>query len=307
MTVSIQLTPALEEHPDFSGRVRGVEDLLRERLQRQSRTASALWDVQEREGRPVLTLALSDPWGYAASDFTPEEIAPTSAMQRRLDSLLGELVDSARNERIEIRDAYVTTEQLEAFRRSLGNIPDISRKGLKLHNQLRLLPERLDRFLLTDFAVEVDAPAADQVKQVIRDCGFTLRDDPLLRKPGVVEAVKHLVQAHLHDGQPVPRHAIWFNLHDPVDLHLLEIADGVPSLDDGSLEGVGFTAGASLPGARSIVLYLTSPDDLRRTVQVHPYHPAIRALRANEVYFVYPDDEGMSFRAAFPEFSGSGP
>ncbi len=230
---------------------------------------------------------------------------PSQSLRRRLHDLIGELISSSRRERIEIRDVFATAEQLDVFRRHLGQIPDIAHKGLKLHNQVRFLPEHPDRFLLTDFAVEVDATAADAVREVIRGSGFILRDEPLLCKSGVLEAVHRLVEAHCRDEQPRPRYANCFNVHDPLDIHLLEIADQIASLGDGSLEGVGFSAGASVPGARSIVLYLTSPEDLRLTLQVHPHHPAIRALRANECVFILPSDEGRAFRAEFPELGGS--
>ena len=106
----------------------------------------------------------------------------------------------------------------------------------------------------------------------------------------------------LSAGSELPINAMCFNVRDPIDIHLLEIADQVASLGDGSLEGVGFSAGASVPGARSIVLYLTSPEDLRLTLRVHPHHPAIRALQSNECVFILPSDEGQAFRAEFPEF-----
>ncbi len=300
--MSIYLTSGLEEQHDYADRARSVDAMLSELLEQHSRTTSALWDLRERDHRPVLTLALSDPWGYASADFAAEEVGPTAEMRRRLTDLIGELMASSRRERIELRDAYATATQLDVLRQQLGQILDIDRKGLKVHNKIRFLPEHPDRFLLTDFAVEVDASAADAVREVIRGAGFVVRDDPLLRKPGVLDAVRQLVESHCRDGQPRPRHAICFNVHDPLDLHLLEIADHVASLGDGSLEGVGFAAGPTVPGARSIVLYLTSPEDLRLTLRVHPYHPAIHALRSNECVFILPPDEGKSFHEEFPEF-----
>jgi hypothetical protein len=137
-------------------------------LDQHAPSASALWDLRERDSRPVPMLALSDPWGYASADFAPDELASSERLHRRLLDLIGELTSSARRERIEIRDVFATAGQLDRFRQDLGQIPDIAHKGLKLHNKVRFLPEHPDRFLLTDFAVEVDASIADAVRDAIR-------------------------------------------------------------------------------------------------------------------------------------------
>ena len=72
------------------------------------------------------------------------------------------------------------TEQLEQLRLRLGNIPDIGKARLRLHNQVRFVPQRPDNYLLTDFAIEVSEPFAAQVSDVAVGCGFQLRDDPWL-------------------------------------------------------------------------------------------------------------------------------
>ncbi len=74
--MSIQLTPALEARREYADRVHSVEGMLRELLEQNARAASALWDLRKLDRRPVLMLALSDPWGYASSDFAPEELCP---------------------------------------------------------------------------------------------------------------------------------------------------------------------------------------------------------------------------------------
>ncbi|OYV85813.1 MAG: hypothetical protein B7Z73_12840, partial [Planctomycetia bacterium 21-64-5] len=105
----------------------------------------------------MLTLALSDPFGYAAADFAPDELAPTDHLRRRVDSLVGELVQSSRRERIEIRDAFVTAQQIEDFRQRLSAVPDIAAKRPKLYNRIQMSPSDSNRMLVADFAVEVDA------------------------------------------------------------------------------------------------------------------------------------------------------
>lgn len=303
-TMVIEYTTALEQQPEVMEQIRHVGGGLNDLLARHSPNTRALWDIQDKDGRRVLTLALSDPWGYASEEFALADLRSSEAMSKRLVSLVAELRNSAWKERIEIRDTFATAEKLDVLRKQLCLLPDISRKGLKLHNQIRLVPERADGFLLTDFAVEVDASVADQVRAVLLDCGFVLREEPLLKRPGMVEAVKKLVEKHHSDDKGKPRYALCFRITDPVDLHLLEIADDVDTLGDGALEGIGFTAGGTLPGARSIVLYLTSPADLDTTMKVHPYHPALRAIRAKEVLFLHPEDEGKAFYAEFPQFAG---
>jgi hypothetical protein len=93
--------------------------------------------LQERDRRPVLTLALSDLRGYASADLAPEEVALGNGLHRRLDDLIGEMISSSPREHIEIRDLFATAQQLDVFGQHLGQIPDIAHKRLKLHNKIR--------------------------------------------------------------------------------------------------------------------------------------------------------------------------
>ncbi|HJT32838.1 MAG TPA: hypothetical protein VJ783_12430 [Pirellulales bacterium] len=298
-----QLSSALEAEVDLATRVNRCDGVIDEVV---PATARAYWDLgTDEQRRPVLTLALSDPFGYATADFAPEELASADHLRRRVHHLVGELVQSARRERIEIRDAFVTAEQLEDFRQRLNAIRNIAEKRPKLYNRVQMSPSDSRRMLITDFAVEVDADVAESVRQAIRDSGFNLRGDPLLDRHGIRDRVRELVDAHLHDGQAMPRYAICFETRDPADIHLLEISDEAPESQGYALEGIGLSAGDAVPGARSIVLYLVTPSALRRASQQHPNHPAVRQLRDSSCWFVYPDDGGESFYREFPELSGA--
>ncbi|HVA47508.1 MAG TPA: hypothetical protein VNH11_14150 [Pirellulales bacterium] len=297
-----QLSNVLEAEEALAARVAGCDSVIDEIV---PTTARAYWDLRsDEQRRPVLTLALSDPFGYAAADFAPDELAPTDHLRRRVDSLVGELVQSSRRERIEIRDAFVTAQQIEDFRQRLSAVPDIAAKRPKLYNRIQMSPSDSNRMLVADFAVEVDADVAEQVKQVIRDSGFNLRGAPLLGRHGIRDRVRELVESHMHDGQPAPRYAICFDTHDAADVHLLEISDEAPEGPGPDLEGIGLSAGDAVPGARSIVLYLVTPDGLRRAIRRHPNHPAVRQLRTKDCWFVRPDDRGEAFYREFPELSG---
>ena len=299
--MSIQLSPEIESDSRLLPRVQNFERIIEELL---PATARAFWDLKRDEGgRPLLTLALSDPFGYAAADFAPEDLDSPKDTRRRVYDLVGELIQSVRRERIEIRDAFVSAAQIAAFQQRLNSIPDIVRKRPKLYNRVQSAPAASDRFLITDFAVEVDGDVADLVKRAIRDSGFNLRGDPVLDRPGMKDRVRDLVAHHRRDQQVPPRYAVCFNTQDPADLHLLEIADDLQSFGGGTLEGVGMAAGDVLPGGRAIVLYLATPDDLRLAARCDPNHPAIRHLLERVCWFVFPDDDGKSFYQEFPEFA----
>ena len=268
-------------------------------------TTRALWDLTEDEGRkPLVTLALSDPFGFAVTHFVPDELESPAVVHKRVHDLVGELLQSSRRERIEIRDVFATAQQIQDLQQRMNTIPDIVKKRPKLFNRIQLSPENSQNFLITDFAVEVDAGAADQVKQAIKDSGFDLRGDPVLERQGIRDRVRKLVNKHLQERQNIPRYAVCFNLRDSTDVHLLEVADDTSSLGEGTLEGIGFIAGNTLPGVRSLVLYLTSPSDLRQVAEYNPDHPAVRGLRDGQRWFVYPDDDGASFYREFHEFNG---
>lgn len=301
--MDIQLSPILDSDTTLSARVRAYEPALKEMM---PRLARAFWDLREDDlKRSYLTLALSDPFGYAAANFVPVELESSEHMRGRFHELLGELVYSARRVRIPIRDAFASIQQIADLQQRLNAIPKIAEKKPKLYNRMQLSPENPRQFLITDFAIEVDGDVAEQVKEVIRNSGFNLRGDPLLDRHGIRDCVRQLVQAHLKDEQPKPRYAICFQLQDPVDLHLLEVADDAPGFNDGALGGVGFIAGSSLPGARSIVLYLASPEELRLAAERNPHHPAIHDLRNRLCWFVYPQDGEEAFYREFPELKGT--
>lgn len=267
--------------------------------------ARAYWDLRTDErGRPLLVLGLSDPFGYASADFAPDEIQSSDNLHRRIDQLVSELIQSARRQRIEIRDAFVTPQQIEDFRNRLNSIPEIAKKGVKLYNRLQMAPSTSDRMLLTEFAVEVDADIAEQVKQVVRDSGFNLQGEPILNRHGIKQRVRDLVALHLKDDQPTPRYAICFNVDDAIDIHLLEISDDAPDVPEADIEGIGLAAGDAVPGARSIVLYLVTPAGLRRAWRQQPQHPLFRDLRGQRCWFVYPDDGGIAFYHEFSDLPG---
>ena len=269
-------------------------------------TTHALWDLTEDERRkPLITLALSDPFGFAVTHFAPDELEHPQVIHKRVHELVGELLQSARRERIEIRDAFASAQQIQGLQQSMNAIPEIAKKRPKLFNRIQLSPENPHNFLITDFAVEVDAGAAEQVKQAIIDSGFDLRGEPILERDGMKDRVRVLVDKHLQERQNVPRYAVCFSLRDSTDVHLLEVANDTPSLGEGTLEGIGFIAGNTLPGVRSLVLYLTSPPDLRQVAEYNPNHPAVRGLRDGQCWFVYPDDNGASFYREFHELNGS--
>lgn len=297
-----QLSNTLEAEAALAARVTGCDSIVDELV---PATAQAYWDLKTDEQlRPVLSLALSDPFGYAVADFTPDELALPSHLRHRLDRLVGELTQSARRERIEIRDVFATARQVEEFRQALNAIPNITAKRPTLFNRVQMSPSDSGRMLITDFAVEVDADAADHVKQVIQRSGFHLRGDALLSRCGIRDRLRALVETHTRDGQPAPRYAICFDTHDPVDVHLLEISNDAPDAPGAELDGIGLAAGDAVPGARSIVLYLIAPAALRHASERHPNHPAIRQLRSHSCWFVYPDDGGEMFYREFPELSG---
>ena len=306
-----QLSPALETQPELANAVRQTDRILLPMLQERSQTAKALWDVRkDQQGHDVLTLAMMDPWGYAAGDFAPDELANQEDLHRRFRSLIGEMVmprqaDEPR-ERIEIRDTFITADQLEQFRRQLGHIRNIDQARLRLHNQIRFLAQRPERFLLTDFAIEVNPPFADVVREVIRQSGFQLRDDPwLIRREGVREALGRLVEEHRRDGQPPPQFAVCFQLQDRDVIHLLEVSNEAPELGDDSLEGVGFRARGVIPYAEVLRIYLTHPNDLRSAFEKNRNHPFFRDLLDNNCDYILPDDSGQAFRTAFPELLGA--
>lgn len=302
-----QISPKLETRTELVDTVRRIDRILMPMLQRHSQSARALWDVrQDPRGRERLMLALTDPWGYAAGDFAPDDLTNEDELRRRFHDLIGDMnVRRGRqqpHERIEIRDVFADLEQLENFRLRLGGIRGIEGARLRLHNQVRFIAERPERYLLTGFAVEVDQPFANAVRDVVQQSGFQLRDDPsLIQREGVRDALRRLVDEHRGDGQPAPEFAVCFQLQDRETVHLLEVSSDAPEVGDDSLEGVGFSARGVVPCAELLKIYLTHPNDLRAAFQRNRDHDFFRDLRAGNCDFLFPDDEGGAFYSTFPE------
>ena len=302
-----QLSAALEQKQELVDAIRRSDRILLPMLQKRSQTAKALWDFHQTSSiGEVLTLALTDLWGYAASDFTAEELKSDETLRKRFDQLIAEMIVPRRGkdlrERFEIRDSFTTENQLETFRLNLGKIQNIHDSQLRLHNQVRYFPGRSDRYLLTDFAVEVDRTFGDQVREAICGSGFQIRNDPILiEREGVREAVHELVKKHQHDGQPTPEFAVCFRLQDRETLHLLEVSNQVPEVEDDSLEGIGFAARGIIPHAKTWMLYLIHPNDLRLAFQRNHEHPFFHDLRNDNCEFLFPNDDGQTFKKDFPE------
>lgn len=302
-----QLTPRLEVREDLADLVRSEDRILMPMLLEHSQTARALWDLSEdQQARDILTLVLTDPWDSATGDFAPDELRSEERFRRRVYDLIGEMIMPRRAQeprvRIELRDAFVPTDQLEQLRLRLGQIPDIEEARLRMHNQVRFVPQRPDNYLLTDFAIEVNEPFAAPVRDVAVECGFQLREDPwLIRREGVRDALLRLVNQHSRDGQPPPDFALCFQLQDRETIHLLEVSQQAPELEDGSLDGVGFSARGVVPHAHSLKVYLTHPNDLRVAFRANRDHPLFNDLRTNNCEFLLPNDGGEAFRRAFPD------
>lgn len=302
-----QLSARLEERDALAVDVRGADRMLMPMLFEHSQTARALWDLAEDDrGRDVLTLVLTDPWGSASCDFAPEELLHQEQFQRRVYDLIGEMIMPRRNGvpriRIELRDAFAPADQLDQLRNHLGQIPDIGLARLRLHNQVRFVPQRPNHFLLTNFAIEVDEPFAPTVRDVIVSCGFQVREDPwLIRREGLREALLRLVDQHRTDGQPNPEFALCFRLQDRETIHLLEVSPEAPELGDGSLSGVGFSALGVVPYAHSIKIYLIHSNDLHTAFQINRDHQLFNDIRNDNCEFLLPDDRGDAFRQAFPD------
>jgi hypothetical protein len=302
-----QLSPRLEARGDLADLVRSEDRVLMPMVLEHSQTARALWDLSKDQGdRDVLTLLLTDPWGSAAGDFAPDDLRTEGQFRSRVYELIGEMVMPRRAEeprvRIELRDAFVSTNQLEQLRLRLGQIPNIAGARLRMNNQVRFVPERPDNYLLVDFAIEVNEPFAAAVSEVAVGCGFQLRDDPLLiRREGVRDALLRLVEQHRRDGQPNPDFALCFQLQDRETIHLLEVSREAAELEDGSIDGVGFAARGVVPHAHSLKIYLAHPNDLLTAFRVNRDHPLFNDLRNRNCEFLLPDDGGDAFRQAFAD------
>ncbi len=305
-----QLSARLEARRDLADAVQGADRILMPMLMEHSQTARALWDLAgDERARDVMTLVLTDPWGSTAGDFAPDELRNDGQFRRRVYDLIGEMIMPRRPEeprvRIELRDAFMPTNQLEQLRLRLGQVPDIGRARLRLHNQVRYVPQRPDNYLLTDFAIEVNEPFAAAVRDVAVGCGFQLREDPwLIRREGVRDALVRLVEQHRRDGQPTPDFALCFHLQDRETIHLLEVSREAPELEDGSLDGVGFSAKGVIPYAQTLKIYLTHTQDLRVAFRANGDHPLFNDLRRGDCEFLLPADGGEAFRREFHDLLG---
>jgi hypothetical protein len=205
----------------------------------------------------------------------------------------------AKRTQMAIKDAFRTAMDLDNFRTTLNRIPNIASGNFRMDNRVAM---RGDKFLITDFVVEVDDSFAEQVRKAVSESGFELRGSPLADQDAIVRAVRDLVQAHRRDNSETQlKYAIWFRLEDPRDVHLLEIADGVFDPGDASLEGIALSAGDAVPGARSIVVYLASPGEFRKACGVNRSHPAVVAIREKKCKIVFPADAWGQFSGEFPE------
>jgi len=302
-----QLSAPLEERSELAEEVRAKDRILMPMLFEHSQTARALWDLAEDDRRrDVLTLVLTDRWGSAACDFAPEELSNEELFRSRVYDLIGEMIMPRRTGvlrvRVELRDAFAPVDQLEQLRRRLGQIQSIGLARLRLHNQVRFVPQRPNHFLLTNFAIEVDEQFASPVRDAVVECGFQVREDPwLIQREGLREALMQLVDQHRRDGQPNPDFALCFRLQDRETIHLLEVSAEAPELGDGSLSGVGFSALGVVPYAHSIKIYLIHANDLQTAFRVNREHQLFNDIRNDNCEFLLPDDRGEAFRQAFPD------
>ena len=122
--MAVELSSRLAKSDAMSGLVHKYEDFVESEL---PRTANALWDLsQDYEHRARLTLALSDPFGYAVTHFALDEIDSREEVQSRVHDLVDELLRSVRRERIEIRDTFASVEQIRGLQLALNAIPMIA-------------------------------------------------------------------------------------------------------------------------------------------------------------------------------------
>jgi hypothetical protein len=303
----IYLSSELENDEIQAERIRKVNTIIEPMLRQHSQTANGSWQLwQDEKGRPLLTLTISDPWGSAVADFTLEELDSLDNVRRRFYELIGEMINprshSPKKEYIAIQDIFASTEQLEELRRALGSLPDLENLGLRMHNQIRFLTNRPQYYLLTEFVIEVNAERAHDVREILEKCRFHLRlEKPLLEREGVRAAVKEVVLKHQNAKEAIPRFAVCFRIDDRNDIHLLEVAEDIPELEDGSLSGVGFDARDIIPGARSLIIYLTHPKDLQLARKKQPDHVFFRDLANQGCVFIYPDDNGTKFMQVFAD------
>jgi hypothetical protein len=112
-----QISAALETRPDLADAVRQTDRILMPMLLGHSQGARALWHTAgDTQGRDVLTLVITDPWGYSSADFAPTELSNEERLRERFYNLIGEMIAPSsadeHRERIDIRDDFVSATQL---------------------------------------------------------------------------------------------------------------------------------------------------------------------------------------------------
>ena len=298
----VELGKRLREDAGLAALVEGQEGILKGVL---SPSMRAFWDLRPDAADDLrVTLALSDPFGLALDNFAPADLRDAGAIRDRVHRLVGILHQSTRRDRIEVCDKLSSFDQLRELQHLMNANPSIVRANPKLMNRVHMSPENPNNLLITGLVIDVDAPATEAVKRAVLAAGFELRGERVIDKPGIQEGVRAMVNEHLNEKTLRPRYAICFDLGDPADVHLLEIADDAHSLNDGTLEGIGAAAGPRLPGARTLVLYLESPTSLRLAAEYQPSHPLFRDLPRNRCLFIHPNDGGEAFAREFPELMG---
>ncbi len=199
--------------------------------------------------------------------------------------------------RIAVKDKLVTSNELDKLRTELNRIPNIAQHHLQMHNRVNLAE---GRFLITDFLVDVDECLEKQVKLAITESGFQLRGGALFQQQSVRKAVKALVLQHFQHAENPPEYAIWFDLSSSSNVHILEISGKTYDPGDGSLMGISMGAAGVVPKAKFIVMYLSSPKELRRAFRLNPTHPAVVALKDGDFYIIHRSKKSADFLGRFP-------
>ena len=297
----IEQTASLRADAGLTRLVQSCDQILSDELQRYSRAANAKWDIQQdANGRPLLLLTLHDPFGFASDRFAPDEIQDHQHFGARLHRLVGNLLQSSRRVNVPIRETTLSAGQLEALRSAMNADQALLDGRPRLQNQiLRINAD--GTFTVRDFSIEVDASVVAAARQAVINAGLTLRGESLASSPAVQHAVAELVDLHRQDPSNPPRLVLWFRLSDTRDIHLLEISDDVADPGDGALDGVSLGAGPSVPGARSVVIYLASPSEIHKAFEVNPSHPAIEAMIHRSGRVMYPPDDWQALIQEFPE------
>ena len=205
-----------------------------------------------------------------------------------------------RRVRIPVQDKLLRDmNDMERLRNAINDIPDIAKKHFRMDNRVRLGPGK--SAMLTDFVVDVDESAEKDVKDAFNSAGFKIRGTPLHEQKRVLAAVQRLAKRHSKDKEATPEFIVWFRLEDTSDVHLLEVSKSISDYGDGRLEGIAMDAGAAVPGAHLVVLYLAAPSELHAAFKLNKDHRAIRDLREGHCELLHPKDKWDEFKKVFPE------